>query len=76
MVVAKITQGLGTIDRFVHCATIMPTSPINDQPTALIQKIMEINYSGTINVIKTILPQMQERKAGDLITFGSLRHGY
>ncbi len=71
-VIAKIREELGTIDRFVHCAAIMPTSRLNDQPVTLMHKIMEINYGGTINVVKAVLPDMQERKTGEFIIFGSI----
>ncbi len=71
-VVGKIHQELGAVDRFVHCAAIMPTSPLNDQPTALIQKIMQINYGGTVNVVKSVLPNMLDRKGGEFIIFGSI----
>ena len=71
-VIAKITAALGTIDRVVHCAAIMPTSKLMDQPAALINKMMAVNYGGTVNMTKTVLPAMQKRRAGELVIFGSI----
>jgi NAD(P)-dependent dehydrogenase (short-subunit alcohol dehydrogenase family) len=71
-VFGKIAAELGPIDRVVHCAAIMPTSPLMDQPTALIHKMMAVNYGGTVNVTKTVLPEMQRRGNGELVIFGSI----
>ncbi len=71
-VFGKIETELGPIDRVVHCAAIMPTSPLMDQPTALIQRMMAVNYGGTVNVTKTVLPAMQRRGGGELVIFGSI----
>ena len=63
---------LGTIDRVYNAAGIMPTGQLMEQPTALIHKIMQVNYFGTVNVTKSALPGMLQRKRGDLINFASL----
>lgn len=70
--IRQIGKDLGTIDRFVHCAAIMPTAHLMAQPTALIHKLMSINYGGTVNVVKTALPEMLSRKGGEFIIFGSI----
>ena len=71
-VIGKVEASLGTIDRVVHCAAIMPTARLMDQPVALIHKMMAVNYGGTVNVTKTVLPAMQERGSGELVIFGSI----
>ena len=71
-VIEQIRLQLGSIDRLVQCAAIMPTAHIMDQPTALINKLMSINYGGTVNIVKTVLPEMLSRGAGELIVFGSI----
>jgi len=71
-VVEKITKELGAIDRLVQCAAIMPTAKLMDQPSELINKMMAINYGGTVNMTKTILPSMYERKTGEVVIFGSI----
>ena len=70
--IGRIGAELGTIDRVVHCAAIMPTAPLLEQPTALIHKMMAVNYGGTVNLTKTVLPEMQRRGRGELVIFGSI----
>jgi len=70
-IVEQVTQDLGAIDRAVHCAAIMPTAPLVEQDTAVIQQLMAVNYGGTVNLVKSVLPGMLERGAGELVIFGS-----
>jgi len=71
-VVADVEAKLGTIDRIVHAAAIMPTSPVAKVDTELAARIMRINYNGTVNIINATLPAMLERNAGDFIIYGSI----
>ena len=71
-VIEQIRRQLGSIDRLVHCAAIMPTACLIDQPTELINKVMTINYGGMVNIVKTVFPDMLARSAGELIVFGSI----
>jgi NAD(P)-dependent dehydrogenase (short-subunit alcohol dehydrogenase family) len=70
--VADVEQELGPIDRVVSAAAIAPTRKLADQPIAEIQRVMEVNYFGSVNVIKAALPAMLARNQGDLVQFGSL----
>jgi NAD(P)-dependent dehydrogenase (short-subunit alcohol dehydrogenase family) len=70
--VAKVRKDLGPIDRVTHAAAIMPTQPVMDMPIDRIHTLMRVNYGGTVNLIKSTLPAMLERRAGDFIIFGSL----
>jgi short-subunit dehydrogenase len=70
-IVEQVTQDLGPIDRAVHCAAIMPTGTLAEQDVEVIQQIMAVNYGGTVNVTKSVLPGMLERGAGELVLFGS-----
>lgn len=71
-VVADIEGKLGPVDRLVHCAAIMPGQSLKDMPTATITKMMDINYGGTVNMVKTLWPLMEQRGSGDIIMFGSM----
>ncbi|NQT71815.1 MAG: SDR family oxidoreductase [Chloroflexi bacterium] len=71
-VVGKVTEELGTVDRLVHCAAIMPTAKLDDQDIAQIQKLMTINYGGMVNISKIILADMKQRQSGEIVIFGSL----
>jgi short-subunit dehydrogenase len=70
-IVEQVTADHGAIDRVVHCAAIMPTARLVEQDTDEIQLLMAVNYGGTVNVTKTVLPAMLERGAGELVIFGS-----
>ncbi len=71
-VVDGITEDLGPVDRLVHCAAIMPTSKLADQDIAQIHQMMAINYGGTVNISKTVLEAMKQRRSGEIVIFGSL----
>lgn len=71
-VVNKVIEALGPIDRLVHCAAIMPTAKLFDQDIAEIHKLMTINYGGTVNITKVLLPAMKQRRSGQIVIFGSL----
>jgi len=71
-VVEDIKQQLGPIDRLAHCAAIMPAGPLPAQPVDSIQLVMQINYGGTVNVVRTVLDDMRDRNSGEIVIFGSL----
>ena len=71
-VVTQIEQDLGPIDRLTHCAAIMPGQSIKDMPAELINKVMAINYFGTVNLTKAVMPLMEKRGSGDIILYGSM----
>jgi len=68
----RIADEVGPVDRVMNAAAIMPTGLIADQDARLINRIMEINYCGTVNVTMATLPGMIERGRGDLINFASI----
>lgn len=71
-VIADIESLLGPIDRLTHCAAIMPGQSLKDMSATTINKIMTINYGGTVNVVKSLMPLMEQRGGGDIIIFGSM----
>jgi NADP-dependent 3-hydroxy acid dehydrogenase YdfG len=70
--VARTESELGPIDRVYNAAAIMPLGLLDGQDTALIHKIMDINYGGLVNLTKATLPGMLERRSGDMILFASM----
>ena len=71
-VVAQVEGELGSIDRLTQAAAIMPAGLLKDMPAELINKQMLINYCGTVNMVKTVMPAMLARHSGDIIIFGSM----
>ncbi len=70
--VRKIESRMGPIDRVMNAAAIMPTDFLLNQDADQINRVMEINYGGTVNVTMATLPGMLERGSGDLINFASV----
>jgi NAD(P)-dependent dehydrogenase (short-subunit alcohol dehydrogenase family) len=71
-VVRRVESELGPIDRVMNAAAIMPTERLLAQDADLVQRIMAINYGGTVNVTLAALPGMLERGRGDLVNFASV----
>jgi NADP-dependent 3-hydroxy acid dehydrogenase YdfG len=71
-VVEEVEQGIGPLDRVTHAAGIMPTSEVMHDELARMKRLIEVNYFGTLHMIKAALPQMLERRIGDFIVFGSV----
>jgi NAD(P)-dependent dehydrogenase (short-subunit alcohol dehydrogenase family) len=70
--VRRIESELGAIDRVMNAAAIMPTERLLNQDADLVNRIMAINYGGTVNVTMAVLPGMLERGSGDLVNFASV----
>ena len=70
--VASAEAALGPIDRVMNAAAIMPTDLLVNQDADLINRIMAINYGGTVNVTMAVLPGMLARGRGDLVNFASV----
>jgi NAD(P)-dependent dehydrogenase (short-subunit alcohol dehydrogenase family) len=70
--VRRVESELGPIDRVLNAAAIMPTDRLMDQDPELVNRIMAINYGGTVNVTYAVLPGMLARRRGDLVNFASV----
>lgn len=70
--VAEVEQEKGAITQVVHCAAIMPLKLLSDQSVEEIHQVMDINYKGTVNINKAVLPYFQKRDSGILVNFASI----
>lgn len=70
--VQEISGSLGEITRLIHCAAIMPGGDLADMPAAQINRVMAVNYMGTVNVTSAVLPGMLARDAGEIAVIGSM----
>ena len=70
--IADIEASVGPIDRLMHCAAIMPGQSLKEMPAENITRMMAINFGGTVNMVKTVMPLMEQRGSGDIIMFGSM----
>lgn len=69
---ARIENEIGPVERLVNCAGIMPLGTLSSQQVGLIDKIMQVNYGGTVNSNKAVLPFMEKRGRGEIINFASI----
>lgn len=71
-VVADAEHGVGPLDRVMHAAAIAPSSLLAEQDATEIKRVMDVNYGGTVNVVRAALPVMLGRSRGEVVLFGSL----
>lgn len=70
--VEQVRAEHGPIARLAHAAAIMPGGSLEEMTAERINRLMAINYGGTVNVTKAVLSQMLARGGGDIIVFGSV----
>lgn len=71
-IVKDIETDLGDIDRVMNAAGIARVGRLTEQDPNDILKLMAINYGGTVIVNAATLPQMLERRRGEIVNFASL----
>lgn len=71
-VVARVEAEMGPIDRLYNAAGIMPFGKLLEQDTAVVLKIMDVNYGGLVNITRAALPAMVARGKGEFISFASM----
>ena len=71
-VAKQVETELGPIDRVFAAAAIMPSGRLLDQDLGTIHRIMDINYGGVVNTVRSTLPAMIERGHGDMVIFASM----
>jgi short-subunit dehydrogenase len=70
-VVAK-AEALGPVTQLFHSAGIMPGGEIADVDAEGILRVMEVNYFGTVRIVKAVLPVMRSRREGTIVVMGSV----
>ncbi len=71
-VAKQVETELGPIDRVFAAAAIMPAGRLLEQDLGTIHRIMDINYGGVVNTVRSTLPAMIERGHGDMVIFASM----
>ncbi len=71
-VVKTILEKEGRIDILINNAGTGITGSIEDTPTVEMRKAFDTNFFGTIDVIKTVLPQMRKQGSGLIINLTSI----
>lgn len=63
----------GQVDILVNNAgMIQPFTSIEELEESVIRKMMEVNYFGTINMIKAFLPHLRKREKAQVVNIGSM----
>ncbi len=70
--VAQIRSDLGEIDELVHAAALMPAHALADHSNDKLELLFQVNFFGTVYMIKTLLPAMLGRGRGRMVVFGSI----
>jgi len=70
--VKQIIKMAGVPDLLVNCAGAAHPGYVQDLDLEIFRWMMDVNYFGTVFVIKAILPGMIERKSGYIVNIASL----
>jgi NAD(P)-dependent dehydrogenase (short-subunit alcohol dehydrogenase family) len=68
----RIAGELGPVDRLVSAAGICVAGKIGELAASEFRRVMTVNYFGTVHWVHTILPQMVDRRRGQIVNFASV----
>lgn len=69
----KVTQDFGHLDGLVNCAGIIqPFVKINDLDYDAVERVMNVNFYGTLYMTKAFLPQLLKRPEGHIVNVSSM----
>lgn len=60
--IAAVVDRFGGVDVLVNNAGMTHRSPFAETDPAVIRKVMEVNYLGSVNITKAVLPSLTERR--------------
>ncbi|OHX11194.1 hypothetical protein BI347_15935 [Chromobacterium sphagni] len=69
---AECLERHGPIDILIHCAGVSQRALARDTISEVDRAIMEINYFGTVELTRAVLPSMLARKQGQLVVVSSV----
>lgn len=69
---AEIIRQSGVPDILINCAGITYPAYLESLEMDTIEELMDINYLGTVNTIKAVLPGMLERGSGSIVNIASM----
>lgn len=70
--VGEVLTQLGQVDRLVHAAALMPSHALKDHEADAVMRLMQVNFAGTVYMVRAVLPAMLERNQGEMVLFGSV----
>ncbi len=69
--VAKVIREAGLPDLLINCAGSAHPGYVQEIPIEVFQQMMDVDYFGTINMVKALLPGMLERGSGHIVNISS-----
>lgn len=67
-----VDAALGSIDLAVFCAGVYRPLTLDDVDAAAFERLMRVNYLGTVNCLAAVLPAMRARRRGHIAWVASL----
>lgn len=71
-VIGNIFNSEGQIDVLVNCAGMGISGSVENSPNQKINKIFDVNFFGTVNMCKAVLPFMRQNKRGHIVNISSV----
>lgn len=69
----QVSAVYGSIDGLINCAGIIqPFVKVNDLDFKAIEKVMNVNFYGTVYMLKAFLPQLLTRPEAHVVNFSSM----
>lgn len=70
---SKVTEAIGTPDAVIHCAGIIqPFVKLADLEYDAIERVVNVNFWGTVHMVKAFLPGLMERSESHLALVSSM----
>jgi len=70
--VAQVINTAGTPDLVVNCAGVARPGYFQELDLDVFRWMMEVNYFGTLHVIKAVIPAMIQRRSGHIVNVSSV----
>ncbi|MEZ0396564.1 MAG: SDR family oxidoreductase [Anaerolineales bacterium] len=68
---AEVTRRDGLPDLVINSAGVTHPGYVEEIPLEIFRQMMEVNYFGTVNVVKAVLPGMLARRSGHIVNISS-----
>jgi 3-dehydrosphinganine reductase len=70
--VEQVTVNAGTPDLLINCAGVTHPGYVQDLSLEIFHWMMDVNYFGTVNMTKSVLPGMLVRGTGHIVNISSM----
>ncbi|NGN69970.1 SDR family oxidoreductase [Streptomyces sp. A7024] len=70
--VGALAKAVGPVDRLVHAAAVSYLGSALGQERAEFDAIWRINFLGTVQIVRAVVPGMAERGRGEVVLYSSL----